>query len=76
MSMFHGEGFTVRRLIGLVSLLTLLMAGIALAATPEVVLNEPKVDEGPSSASDGFLVWSANSEAKPNRYHSYVRADG
>ena len=66
----------MRRLIGLASLLTLLMAGIALAATPEVVLDAPNVDEGPSSASDGFLVWSANSEAKPNRYHSYVRADG
>ena len=74
--MSHGEGFTVRRLIGLASLLTLLMAGIALAATPEVVLNEPNVDEFRSSASDGYLVWSANSEAKPNRYHSYVRADG
>jgi hypothetical protein len=66
----------VRRLIGLASLLTLLMAGIALAATPEVVLNAPKVDEMRSSASDGYLVWSANTEAKPNRYHSYVRADG
>ena len=66
----------MRRLIGLASLLTLLMAGIALAATPEVVLDDPKVDEFRSSASDGYLVWSANSEAKPNRYHSYVRADG
>ena len=69
-------GIIVRRLIGLASLLTLLMAGIALAATPEVVLNAPDVDEFRSSASDGYLVWSANSEAKPNRSHSYVRADG
>ena len=60
----------MQRLIVLASLLTLLTAGIALAAIPEVVLDHPKVDEGPSSASDGFLVWSANSEAKPNRYHS------
>ena len=28
------------------------------------------------SASDGYLVWSANSEAKPNRSNSYVMADG
>ena len=66
----------MRRLIGLASLLTVLTAGMALAATPEVVLNDPKVDEMRSSASDGYLVWSANTEAKPNRYHSYVRADG
>ena len=65
----------MRRLIVLASLVTLFTAGIALAAV-EVVLNEPNVDEVRSSASDGYLVWSANSEGKPNRYHSYVRADG
>jgi hypothetical protein len=52
------------------------IAIIARAATPEVVLNDPAVDEGTSSASAGYLVWSANSEARPNRYHSYVMADG
>ena len=66
----------MRRLIGLASVLTLFTAGISLAAVPEVVLNDPNIDESHSSASDGYLVWSANSEAKPNRYHSYVRADG
>ena len=69
----------MRRLIGLASLFTLFTlftAGIALAAVPEVVLNDPNVDELHSSASNGYLVWSANSEARPGRYISYVRADG
>ena len=66
----------MRRLIGLASLLTLLTAGIALAGVSEVVLNDPNVDETRSSASDGYLVWSANTEGKPRQFHSYVRADG
>ena len=66
----------MRRLIGLTSLLTLFTAGVALAAVPEVVLNDPNVVENRSSASDGYLVWSANTAAKPRQYHSYVRADG
>ncbi len=70
------EGCAVRRLIGLASLLALFTAGTALAAVPEVVLNDPNVDETRSSVSDGYLVWSANKEATPNHYHSYVQADG
>jgi hypothetical protein len=66
----------VRRLIGLTSLLTIFTVGIAVAAVPEVVLNEPNVEESHGSASGGYLVWSANSEERPRRYHSYVRADG
>ena len=66
----------MRRLIGLASLLAFFTAGIALAAVPEVVLNDPNVDEMRSSVSDGYLVWSANTEAKPGRYNSYVQADG
>lgn len=66
----------MRRLIGLASMLTVLAAGVALAAVPEVVLNDPNVDENRSSASDGYLVWSATTEGKPRQVHSYVRADG
>jgi hypothetical protein len=65
----------VRRLIALVATLVLAtIATVAYAATPEVVLNDPAVNETSASASEGYLVWSANSEAKPNRYHSYVMA--
>jgi hypothetical protein len=67
----------VRRFIGLAATRVFVsVAAIAGAATPEVVLDEPGVFEGPSSASEGYLVWSSNSEAKPNRFHSYVMADG
>ena len=62
---------------GLVAALALVTnATVAYAATPEVVLNDPAVRENTPSASDGYLVWSANSEAKPGRFHSYVLADG
>lgn len=68
----------VRRLIALVATLVLavIVTVAAYAATPEIVLNDPAVHELWSSASDGYLVWSANSEAKPTSYHSYVLADG
>lgn len=68
---------TVRRLIGLATTLTLIsIATLAYAATPEVVLDEPGVNEGiPSASSGGYLVWTANSEARPNRFNSYVRQD-
>jgi hypothetical protein len=65
----------VRRLIGLAATLVFVsIAAIAGAATPDQVLDEPGVFEGPSSASDGYLVWSANSAAKPRRFNSYVMA--
>ena len=71
-----GEGI-VRRLIGLVATLAFVsIAAIAGAATPEKVLNEPGVDEIVPAASDGYLVWTADSEARPFRYNSYVMADG
>ncbi|MEP6757996.1 MAG: hypothetical protein ABJB55_02245 [Actinomycetota bacterium] len=67
----------MRRLIGLIGTIALVsMATIASAATPEVVLDDPGVYEYASSASDGYLVWSANSKAKPDKTHSYVMADG
>jgi hypothetical protein len=66
----------VRRLIAVVAGLVIATATIAQAATPEEVLNEPGVDEEVPSASAGYLVWTANSEARPNRYNSYVMADG
>ena len=70
-------GSVVRRLLGLGLTFALIpAAGIAAAATPEVVLNDPAVVEQASSASDGYLVWSANSDAHPNRFNSYVMADG
>lgn len=50
------------------------IATVAYAATPQVVLDDPSVRENTSSASDGYLVWSANSKANPNRFHSYVMA--
>lgn len=65
----------MRRLIGLVAMLVVgVIATVAYAATPEVVLNDLAVNEGTSSASEGYLVWSANSEAKPHRFHSYLMA--
>jgi hypothetical protein len=71
-----GEGI-VRRLIAMVAGLTVIAtATIAQAAIPEVVLDEPGVRETYSSASDGYLVWSANSEARPSSSHSYVMEDG
>jgi hypothetical protein len=66
----------MRRLIGLAGLLVLLTSSVAMAAAPEVVLNQRRVDETRSSVSDGYLVWSANTAAKPQRYNSYVRPDG
>lgn len=67
----------MRRLIGLaVTLAFVSIAAIAGAATSEKVLNEPGVDEVDPSASDGYLVWTADTEARPFRYHSYVMADG
>lgn len=67
----------MRRLIALVAGLTIIAtATIAQAATPEEVLNQPGVDEEVPSASAGYFVWTANSEARPNRYNSYVMADG
>src|SRR3972149_4749495 len=71
------EEASVRRLIGLAATLVFVsMAAIAGAATSEKVLNEPGVDEVDPSASDGYLVWTADREARPFRYHSYVMADG
>jgi hypothetical protein len=62
--------------VGTFALVTLVLAAtVAYAATPEVVLDDPAVRESSPSASDGYLVWSANSEAHPARYHSYVMAD-
>ena len=58
---------------GLVAVLATI-ATVAYAATPGVVLDEPGVQENTSSASDGYLVWSAKSKASPNRSHSYVMA--
>ena len=67
----------MRRLIALVAGLTIIAtATIAQAATPEEVLNQPGVDEEVPSASAGYFVWTANSEERPNRYNSYVMADG
>jgi hypothetical protein len=67
----------VRRLIGLAATLVFVsIAAIAGAATSEKVLNEPGVDEVDPSASDGYLVWTADRQARPFRYHSYVMADG
>ena len=39
-------------------------------------MNDPAVNEVGPSASDGYLVWSADSEARPNRTNSYVMATG
>ncbi|MGH2539237.1 MAG: hypothetical protein ACRDGK_01800 [Actinomycetota bacterium] len=67
----------MRRLIGLAATLVFVStAAVAGAATPEKVLNEPGVDEVDPSASDGYLVWTADTEARPFRYNSYVMADG
>ena len=66
----------MRRLIGLLATLVFVsIAAIAGAATPEEVLDDPGVNENQSSASAGYLVWSANSEARPNHYNTFVRPD-
>jgi hypothetical protein len=43
---------------------------------PSKVLDEPGVDEVAPSASDGYLVWTADSEKRRRRYNSYALADG
>ena len=65
----------MRRSIGLAAILALVVAAAAQAASLDEVLDDPAVNESFSSASDGYLAWTANSEARPRRVHSYVMAD-
>lgn len=67
----------MRRVIGIMTIVLLVISAMpAIAATPEVVLDEPGVNEGSSAASDGYLVWSASSDERPGHSNSYVKADG
>ena len=71
------EGVTVRRSVSVVATLLLMsIAAVAGAVTPEKVLNEPGVDEVMPSVSGGYLVWTADSDKHPQRYNSYVMAEG
>jgi hypothetical protein len=65
-----------RPLIILGLTVALFAAGTAVAAEPSVVLDKAGVDEFRPSASEGYLVWSANSLAHPRRINSYLRPDG
>jgi hypothetical protein len=63
--------------VGIVTVVLVVVVGVpALAASPEVVLDEPGVNETSSAASDGYLVWSASTDDKPNRSNSYLMAEG
>ena len=67
----------MRRMIGLAATLVFVsIAATAGAATPEEVLDRRRVDEEVPSASAGYLAWTANTQARPHRYNSYVMADG
>jgi hypothetical protein len=71
------EGIIMRRSLIIIGLtVTLFAAGTAVAAEPSVVLDKAGVNEFRPSASEGYLVWSANSLAHPRRTNSYVRPDG
>ena len=66
----------MRRWIAVVPLATLLITVVqALAATPEVVRDEPGIAEHRPSRSEGYLVWSEFS-LEDFRTHSQVMADG
>jgi len=43
---------------------------------PEVVLDDPDVNETSAAASDGYLAWSANSAQRPNHPNSWLMAEG
>jgi hypothetical protein len=62
--------------VALVALATIGLVGTARAATPQEVLDDGTVDEWDGSEIDGWLAWSANSEARPKRYKAWVRAEG
>jgi hypothetical protein len=63
-------------LAGLVSALALLVLDPAGAVEgPQLVVAGPEDQLLPSANAD-FLVWSASSEAFPNRYHAYARPRG
>jgi hypothetical protein len=66
----------VRRLTGLAIAVTIFSVMPAWAAEPELVLNDRRLDEHNSSASDGFLVWTTDTRAHLGRYNTYVRPDG
>lgn len=67
----------MRRPMILMSMAVLLLAAAtATAAEPSVVLDRAHVAEFHPSASEGYLVWSANSLARPGRTNSFVRPDG
>jgi hypothetical protein len=53
-----------------------MISSVAQAGTTEVVLNQPGINEHNSSVADGYLVWTANTEARPSREDSYVMAAG
>lgn len=67
----------MRRLVGVVSIVLVVVVGLpALAASPVVVVDEPGMNETSSAVSDGYLVWSAATEERPNRSNSYLMAGG
>jgi Tol biopolymer transport system component len=66
----------VRRLIGMTATLVFVSIAAVAGATSEKVLNQPGVDEVDASASEGYLVWTADSETQPHCYNSYAMADG
>lgn len=62
--------------LGLIVVLTLFAMTAASAASPTKFLDDPKVDELAVAASVDYLVWSADSEARPGHYNTYVRPIG
>jgi hypothetical protein len=67
----------IRRRAIVVAVLTVaLTAASAWAATPVKVIDAGNVIERDPSAADGWLGWTANTVASPNRYGGYVRPTG
>jgi hypothetical protein len=67
----------MRRPVILVGMAIMLFAAAtARAAEPSVVLDKAGVDEFRPSASEGYLVWTANSLGHPRRTNTYLRPQG
>lgn len=62
-------------MIGSALLTVLVFAGTAIAVTAVKII-DTKADEVRPSVTDGWVAWAANSVARPNAFHAYVRTGG
>lgn len=71
----HPVPFSILALT-LAAALTLAGATPAFAASPTVVLDDPNVNEVGVAVSTDYFAWSANSDASPGQWNTYVRPIG